>query len=174
MKRKTLSMAKNTMRRALADLLDPPPSAKEQLKLREHFGDCCCYCGAAAPPRAAHFDHANPGAGNHLGNFLLACARCNGDEKRETPWEEFLAQKCGSNEAIHRERRTRIRDWLDARTAVRNVDEPPVRAAREAVERSIEAYAEAYNELRAMLTVERARPVAASSSSTPSEEEGGD
>jgi hypothetical protein len=148
MKPKKLSVAKNVMRRALADLMDPPPNQTEQRELRAHFADCCCYCGASAPPREGHLDHADPGGGNRLSNFLLACGRCNGDEKREAGWEDFLRAKCGLDAAVHGERRARIGAWLDRHRSEPRPSTPEIEAARAAAEKAIEAFGSAYAALR--------------------------
>lgn len=112
MKRKTASQAKNAIRRALADLIDPPPSAAKQALLRKHFENRCAYCGDPAPPRDGHIDHARPEGGSGLANLLLACRVCNGDEKREMNWEEFLARKCAGKAEALAERRERILAWF--------------------------------------------------------------
>jgi len=146
-KRKSLSMVKNVMRRALLDLVESPPSEEEERRLREHFANACCYCGGDARPRDGHIDHADPNAGNGLGNLLLACRTCNGDEKRHTNWEEFLRSKCGADAAVYGERLARIRIWLDSHRAERPLVPVDVQAARAAAESAIAAYDAAYKEL---------------------------
>lgn len=139
------------MRRSVKDLLDRPPSLSEQLKLRRHFEDRCCYCGADARPREGHLDHADPAGGNGIGNFVLACGQCNGDEKRETPWREFLAVKCASDPTILGLREERIRSWLTANARARSETSDEIRAACAEVEQSIAAFELAYNKLRALV-----------------------
>jgi hypothetical protein len=156
MKRKTLSMAKNLMRRALADVIDPPPSEAEQQQLREHFANVCCYCGADARPRDGHIDHAAADAGNSLGNLVLACRTCNGDEKREMGWEQFLRSKCGADDAGYAERLARIRTWFDLHPAERRRATPEVDAARRVAEEAIATFEAAYKELRRVVAVSRA------------------
>src|ERR1019366_2309085 len=148
MKKKTLSQAKNTMRRALVDLVDPPPSEKLQRRLREHFADLCAYCGMAAQPRSGHVDHAQPMGGNGLGNLLLACKECNGDEKREMGWEEFVAIKCGHDPTLLEARRARILEWFGLNVATPKVLTPGIEAAQLEATAAIEAYEAAYNRLR--------------------------
>ncbi len=92
MKKKTLSQAKNAMRRALNDLLDRLPSEGRQQSLRDYFDNLCAYCGSPATRPAGHIDHADPDGGNALGDLVLACPKCNGDRKREMHWEPFLDQ----------------------------------------------------------------------------------
>ncbi len=148
MKRKTLSQVKNLMRRALTDLVDPPPNAADQLRLRKHFGNRCCYCGADAQPRRGHVDHAKPAGGNGLGNLLLSCGECNGDEKRDMHWDEFLRAKCGSNPAVFDERHATIVRWFDANRSESSSAAPRVQEARAAAESAIVAYEAAYNRVR--------------------------
>ena len=47
------------------------------------FESACAYCRKALDrsQRLGHIDHATTGGGNQLGNLILACSRCNGDEK---------------------------------------------------------------------------------------------
>ncbi len=162
MKKKTLSQATNTMRRALVDLVDPPPSEKLQRRLREHFADLCAYCGLAAEPRSGHIDRARPGGGNGLGNLLLACKECNGDLKREMNWEEFIAIKCGHDSTLLATRRTKILEWFGLNVATPKVLTPSIEAAQREAAAAIEAYEVAYNRLRdavlAAQTVERSAP----------------
>jgi hypothetical protein len=147
-KRKSLSQVKNLMRRALKDLVDPPASESEQNRLRVHFHNECAYCGAPAGPRQGHIDHAEPGEGNSAGNLLLACAVCNGDEKREMGWEAFLMAKCGGDAEKLNERRARILDWRHQHPRVPKQTLPEVAEAMTLAEDSIRAFEEAYNRLR--------------------------
>jgi hypothetical protein len=148
MNRVTLSRAKNLMRRALADLVDPPPSVAEQELLRRHFDDACAYCGGDARPRDGHIDHAVPGSGNSLGHLILACKTCNGDEKREAGWEDFLQRKCGADGTLFEIRRAKIRAWFEANPVVRREPSPQVRAALADAEAAIRGFEEAFNVLR--------------------------
>jgi hypothetical protein len=157
MKPKSISVAKNIMRRALNDLVDPLPNERKQRELRAYFEHRCCYCGAAAPPGHGHFDHASPEGGNGLGNLVLACSPCNGNEKRDMGWEEFLRLKC-SDPSEHDERHTRIRTWIERHRCDARANEPEVEAARAAAERAIHAFEAAYNDLRSALAACRLRP----------------
>ena len=38
-------------------------------------------------------DHAVADGGNQLGNLILSCAICNGDEKLDEHWRTFLERK---------------------------------------------------------------------------------
>lgn len=109
-------MAKNKIRRSLAALLDPHPSAKEVERLWAYFGSSCAYCGLELlrASRTGHLDHVSAsafGGSNSIHNHVLSCARCNGDEKREMCWEEFLRAKC-PDASVARERRARISNWI--------------------------------------------------------------
>jgi len=147
MKRKTLSQAKNLMRRALADAVDRPPNASEQERLRDYFQHRCAYCGATAGPREGHIDHAEPGQGNSLGNLLLACATCNGDEKREMQWEQFLRHKCAADD-VFEARREHIRAWRQQNPWSPRAPGPAVAEALARAEEAIRTFEDAYNRLR--------------------------
>jgi hypothetical protein len=62
--------------------------------------------------RDAHIDHL-VGGSNVLGNLVLACRVCNGDEKRDEHWESFLRKKATDPETFEA-RRQHIRDWIAA------------------------------------------------------------
>lgn len=148
MKKTTLSQAKNMMRRALRTLLDRPPGPAAQRRLRDHFKNRCAYCDAPAEPRDGHIDHAVPDGGNGLGNLLLACKRCNGDEKREMPWEAFLHKKCGADGPVFAQRRQHILAWIHAHPRPPQVRPPEVEEALRAAEAAIAGFERAYNEVR--------------------------
>jgi hypothetical protein len=112
----TPSMAKNKIKRCLGAILDPHPDLVAVGQLWDHFGSKCAYCGITLDrhSRQGHLDHAVSTAlsgGNSIYSNVLACGRCNGDEKREESWETFLAKKCPSAEILSH-RRARIRKWL--------------------------------------------------------------
>ena len=144
----SLSKAKNAMRRALSDLTDPPPSRDGQLAMRRHFEDRCAYCSASAGPREGHIDHADKYGGNSLGNLVLACGKCNGDEKRETHWEEFLREKCGKDRAALEERQRRIRAWMDAHPFTPRPSTPEIDEAIATAHLAIDSFAAAYHRVR--------------------------
>lgn len=87
------AQARNIMMRAIEEIVDPGPRSIDALW--EWFDSQCAYCGVVLVrgDRDAHTDHAESDGGNHVGNLVLACGRCNGDEKRETDWRTFLALK---------------------------------------------------------------------------------
>src|SRR5438105_3045481 len=76
----SVSAAKNRMARAVESIIDPWPSSIDPIW--DFFGSECAYCGVklVKGERLGHIDHATSKAGNHMGNLVLACSVCNGDE----------------------------------------------------------------------------------------------
>ncbi len=111
----TVPYAKNIIRRAFREIVDPRPH-KDQLDLIwKHFQSECAYCGRSVKRGAkeAHIDHllsSSEGGKNDLSNLVLSCAGCNESEKRDSPWEVFLKLKA-TPEAIYQARRERIVAW---------------------------------------------------------------
>ena len=115
MPRVTPGFAKNMMRRALRELVDPSPSRDEISSIWAFFESRCAYCGAACDRTAkgGHIDHlisASQGGANHVSNRVLSCPNCNEKEKLDLPWEQFLEQKC-SDRDLRQERKARILMW---------------------------------------------------------------
>ncbi|MHB8657694.1 MAG: HNH endonuclease [Solirubrobacteraceae bacterium] len=106
----SVSAAKNLMARAVESILDPWPGSMDPVW--DFFGSECVYCGVklVKGARLGHIDHATSKAGNHMGNLVLACSVCNGDEKRDMHWLEFLEHKV-SDPGLRRERIERIERW---------------------------------------------------------------
>jgi hypothetical protein len=98
------------MGRAVDAILDPWPASKAAIWA--YFEAKCAYCGKALSKadRAGHIDHGTPGGGSHLGNLILACSSCNGDEKLDSDWRDFLNQKV-SDPQIRQARIARIEAW---------------------------------------------------------------
>jgi hypothetical protein len=92
-RRTSIPQAKNIMLRAMQEILDPSPT--DVGPVWDYFQSRCAYCDAKLDiqGRSAHIDHAEAAGGNHLGNLVLACGACNGDDKRDMPWREFVAAK---------------------------------------------------------------------------------
>jgi len=113
----TPSMAKNQIKRSLLQIIDTHPSKAQKQQIWQYFDDRCAYCGIDIEPnsRQGHLDHLismKEGGGSDIYNFVLACHICNGDEKRETPWREFLINKCRNlPEGIYIKRLTHIEAW---------------------------------------------------------------
>lgn len=155
MAKNTPSMAKNQMRRSLNAILDPHPSATDVLQLWAFFDSACAYCGAklVRSDRSGHLDHILPhsaGGTNDIHNHVLACARCNGDEKREEDWRSFLERKVELAE-IREERSTRIRNWMQLAPANRlTLSSQERQAVDSIVTRALQSFDTAVDELRAM------------------------
>ena len=113
----TSSMAKNQIKRSLLQILDSHPNKTQKQKIWCYFSNCCAYCDVAIDPnsRQGHLDHllaVQDGGSNDIYNFVLACHICNGDEKREMPWREFLSNKCKNlSNNIYMERIAKIETW---------------------------------------------------------------
>ncbi len=109
----TVSQAKNFMKRTVGEILDRSPSNAQLRALWEHFEGRCAYCRKPldAEARDWHLDHADSGRGNHAGNRVPACGICNGDEKRERGWHQFLQAKASPSDYDHQE--ALICEWLD-------------------------------------------------------------
>ncbi|NOY92973.1 MAG: HNH endonuclease [Deltaproteobacteria bacterium] len=108
------------MRRSISEIVDPGLTRLEKDLLWKHFGASCAFCGEGIEraSRTGHVDHLESGGGNGPRNRVLACARCNGDEKREREWREFLSEKCMNAEVLAA-RRALIETWV-ARHSARN------------------------------------------------------
>ncbi len=147
----TVSQAKNLMRRAVDEIVDPGPGSVDALW--EHFEARCAYCGKELrrDQREGHVDHADADGGNHLGNLVLACGSCNGDEKREESWRAFLRRKT-PDDASFVEREGRILTWfeLHARSPVEG--SPEIAHARQQIEEVIEQFAVRCGELKKLVS----------------------
>jgi HNH endonuclease len=152
-RKNTIPQAKNRMRRTVAEILDPGPSNID--RLWEHFEARCAYCDRelSRSGREAHCDHAIPGGGNHLGNLILACGRCNGDEKREQGWREFLTVKAPPG-AVFNKREHRIRSWLTSHPLTIVEDSAEVLATRADLDRIIQRFGDRCADLK-LLVAER-------------------
>jgi 5-methylcytosine-specific restriction endonuclease McrA len=112
----TFSQVQNLVNRAIATILDPPPNNIDEIW--NYFEGRCAYCDRILDrtKREGHIDHLIPDNGNHLGNLVLACGPCNGDEKRDRPWKEFLNDKV-KDEKLRKERYDKISHWVDEHPA---------------------------------------------------------
>ena len=98
----TPSLARNALKRALKELVDPPLTAREENHVWAYFGSRCAFCGVqlVREGRKGHLDHLVPesqGGTNCLANRVLSCSSCNGDEKLDAEWKEFLRRKADSD-----------------------------------------------------------------------------
>jgi hypothetical protein len=112
----TAGYAKNTIRRALRAVVDPGSRPTEVAELWEFFGSACAYCGRKLRKggREGHVDHLNAtstGGTNHISNRVLSCPECNGNEKLERPWLEFLRERV-KDRSLFNKRRKRIEAWM--------------------------------------------------------------
>lgn len=112
----TPSQARNAVKRALKELVDPPLSATEENAIWTYFENRCAFCCVSIEKgsRKGHLDHLIPesqGGRNALANRVLACHACNGDEKLDADWKEFLRAKAPSLDAFA-ERTERIDAWI--------------------------------------------------------------
>jgi hypothetical protein len=78
---------------------------------------------------------------------VLACARCNGDEKRERPWQEFLLEK-SADAGVLAERRARIEEWVAQHAGQVAGTSPAVAAAYREAEQIIDEFHAACTKLR--------------------------
>jgi hypothetical protein len=116
----TAGYTKNVIRRALRAVVDPEPNRREVAELWGFFGSACAYCGRSLKKaaREGHVDHliaTTAGGTNHISNRVLSCASCNGDEKREEPWLDFLRSKV-KNRSLSNARRQHIEAWVSGQT----------------------------------------------------------
>lgn len=146
-RRTSVPSAKNIMRRAVADIVDPSPT--DNGPLWDYFNDQCAYCGKTLirSSRIGQVDHAEPGGGNHLGNLVLACARCNGDLKGQEPWQDFLRRTVQDNEeSLQRE--TRIHKWSELHPRQNSHRSGDVERVLADIEQLINDFADKCEELR--------------------------
>jgi hypothetical protein len=151
----TASQAKNLVKRSLRRVLDPGPVPSEIDQLWAHFLSACSYCGATLTrdERDGHLDHLVPtsrGGTNEIFNHVLACGKCNGDEKRDAEWEAFLASKATNGEVLA-ERRGRIADWT-----ARSIRCPPSADTLQEADAIIDGVIRYYDE--ALASLRRMRP----------------
>jgi 5-methylcytosine-specific restriction endonuclease McrA len=115
MGKQTPSQAKNTIKRSLFEIISPAPTDKEKKEIWEYYEYSCAYCGRELKKdeRKGHLDHIKPisnGGTNSKYNLLLSCSICNGDEKRDMDWDEFLKEK-NTNINEYNRRKTSIEIW---------------------------------------------------------------
>jgi HNH endonuclease len=111
----SLPGAKNAMHRAIEALYWRPLNEQERERIWQYFHSRCAYCDKEIDRkhRHGHMDHlecSRTGGTNYIRNRVLACKECNGNEKREQCWQEFLRSKC-ANSTTFRLRKNRIDMW---------------------------------------------------------------
>lgn len=149
----TPSMAKNKIRRSLLAIIDPHPGRAEIDELWGYFQSSCAYCGILISriARNGHLDHVVSsalGGSNCIHNHVLACARCNGDDKREEFWESFLARKV-TDPALAAARHAQISNWL-ARSATVSAAPQLIARVDAIIDRALADFDVAVGELRAL------------------------
>jgi hypothetical protein len=112
------SQARNSIKKCLKTILDPKPTATEINQLWDYFDSSCAYCGIHIDrvSRTGHKDHLvaqSEGGLNGLSNLILSCSICNGDEKLESDWQQFLKMKCTDNSELFDQRRKKILGWIE-------------------------------------------------------------
>lgn len=144
----SVSAAKNRMARAIESILDPWPATSDPIW--DFFASKCAYCGSklVKTERLGHIDHATAGEGNHLGNLVLACSICNGDEKLDTDWREFLELKI-SDLAVRQERIELIERWQLIHPKPERAASPEIAAVDAELRAMIVAFGEQCAQLRA-------------------------
>ena len=148
----TPSMAKNAIRRALVGVVDPHPSASQIDSLWVFFESSCAYCAKplVRGRRDAHIDHLVPAGNmgaNHVGNCVLSCSICNGDEKRDEPWESFLRRKA-PDELAFTARKGRIEKWIATCAPSTSCDPALLEAVSREIESAISAFDNALDNIR--------------------------
>ncbi len=153
MAKDTVSIAKNKMYRSLVAIYDRHPTKAEKAELWKYFESRCAYCNTDIDPksRMGHLDHlissAKAGA-NNIHNIVLACAHCNGDEKREESWESFLKRKAVSP-LTHEARRTKIENW-SARSPVTTLNSEFSAEAEAIIKEALENFDFSVKKMRAL------------------------
>lgn len=151
----TVSNAKNRMRRVINAILDPPP--RNEQPIWDHFDSACAYCGLelGRQGRKAHMDHAVADGGNQLGNLILSCAVCNGDEKLNEHWRTFLARKVADPD-LRTARIKRIEEWVALHPPLVWVPSPELEALVQELDGLVEEFGVKCAELRERVARERA------------------
>lgn len=157
----TVGLAKNIVRRALLQVVDPGPNAREKDLIWNYFESRCAYCDRPLrrDAKEAHLDHlvsASQGGRNHLSNRALSCARCNEQEKRDTPWTEFLRAKSASPDEFVR-RFDHIQQWQLRHADAASHETRDLRLAADVAARQVvELFDQKVGELRALRPARRA------------------
>jgi hypothetical protein len=88
-------------------------------------------------------------ASNALGNFVLSCGICNGDEKRDENWQSFLRRKA-LDDVTYDLRRKRIEVWIADCSGGAVLDPSVLSAVEREVDRVIAAFDVALENVRAL------------------------
>jgi hypothetical protein len=147
----TPSYAKNVIRRALRSVVDAEPDNHDVSRMWKHFESTCAYCGhllikTNREGQADHLVSATRGGINHISNRVLSCPPCNGDEKRDEDWLEFLRKK-NPDSNVFETRRRRVESWVVAQAPSQMVAIDMGQLNRE-IERAVSAFDAAIANLR--------------------------
>ena len=109
---------RNIIRRTLVAIVDGDLSKADKNAVWAFFGSTCVFCGREVTRGSnyAHLDHlipASKGGSNHKSNRVVACGECNGNEKLDKDWIEFLRSKCMHDPVLFEDRVKRIRQWIE-------------------------------------------------------------
>jgi hypothetical protein len=85
-----------------------------------------------------------------MGNLVLACSVCNGDEELDMDWREFLERKV-SDQAMRQERIERMERWQALHPKPDLAASPEVAAADAELRAMIVAFGDKCAELRAAI-----------------------
>ncbi len=148
----TPSAAKNAIRRALTGVVDPHPNVSQVHRIWAFFKSSCAYCGKSLVRgnRDAHIDHlisSGAGGSNALGNFVLSCGTCNGDEKRDEQWESFLRKK-NPDAATFDLRKSQIEAWVTSCGVVPVIDATLTQKVAAEIDGAIAAFDKALERIR--------------------------
>ena len=107
--------AKGIIKKTLRAILDPDLSAKQKGAIWVFFGNKCAFCDVEMKrnSRKGHMYHLQPGIPNHISNRVLACEICNGNEKLDRKWKEFLMEKCNHDQVTYDMRYDKIMKWVN-------------------------------------------------------------
>jgi hypothetical protein len=141
--------------RCLRGIVDPYPTKSAAALVWEFFESKCAYCGHEMnrSDRKGHQDHLiafTHGGTNDLGNYVLACGECNGDEKLAEHWETYLRRK-NADDATFLDRKAKIEKWVALNAPnCRNIPDDQRRAVQDSYERIAAVIDAAVLELRSM------------------------
>ena len=138
----TPSQAKNAIFKALLEIIDPALKPPEERRIRAFFENRCAYCSRKIPAggRTGHIDHLIPrqqGGTNHPSNLVLACNICNGDEKLDQGWRDFINYKV-LDPTQRQERIGRIEAWISQKGGPISIPEQAQSIIREAHSRVVQ------------------------------------
>jgi len=150
----TAPQARNAIRKALVEIIDPKPKSTEIADMWRHFQEQCAFCGKKLrrKDRKGHADHLVAAAGgghNHIYNRVLACANCNGDEKLDHDWCAFLMEKSEPGAVFERRKRA-IEEWRSQHKAQCSVENSDLAEALLAAEGAIRAFNKACDRVRSV------------------------